>query len=74
MTAHVRRVAATDRPVVYHHCGQRMQHLDTYLRGGQQASDWWCNRCAAADELMGDEEHPRQVPKAAGLTTTTEAI
>ncbi len=38
------------------------QHLQTYQRGGQEASDWWCNRCAEAEELLGDEEHPRQVP------------
>lgn len=65
MTAHIRRVAGTDRPVVYHHCGQRMQHLQTYQLAGGDASDWWCNRCAEADELRGDEENPRPIPKEA---------
>ena len=53
MTAHIRHVAGTDRPVVYHHCGQRMQHLETYQLAGGDASDWWCNRCCAAEELRG---------------------
>jgi hypothetical protein len=66
MTAYVRRVIGTNRALVYHHCGQRMQHMVTYLRGGQEASDWWCNQCAAADEMLGDEDHPQQPPQAEG--------
>lgn len=68
MSANIRHVVGTNRAVVYHHCGTRMQHLETYLRGGSQASDWWCNRCAAADELLGDEDHPRQVPSTVAPT------
>lgn len=68
MTAHIRHVAGTDRPVVYHHCGQRMQHLETYQLAGGDASDWWCNRCCAAEELRGDEENPRQVPTPTKVT------
>ncbi len=58
MTAQVRRVMGTNRGVVYHHCGGRMQHLETYLLCGQNMSDWWCNACAEADAVAGDEDHP----------------
>ncbi len=63
MTAQIRRVAGTDRAVVYHHCGTRMQHLQAYLIGNAWASDWWCNKCAEAVDLLGDEENPRQFPR-----------
>jgi hypothetical protein len=61
VTAIVVRVMGTDRALVRHHCGQRMQHLETYLCGGQTASDWWCNSCAEAEEMLGDEEHPKSI-------------
>ena len=59
MSAIVIRVMGTNRSMVRHHCGQRMQHLETYLLGGIDASDWWCNRCAEAEQMWGDEDDPK---------------
>lgn len=63
MSCNIRHACQTGAAMVYHHCGQCMQHLDSYLVGGYPASDWWCNRCAEAESLLGDEDYPRQFPK-----------
>lgn len=44
---------------VYHRCGERMLHLSTYLdRSAAWCSDWWCNRCAVAEVVGGDDVDP----------------
>jgi hypothetical protein len=60
MSAIVIRIMGTDRAMVRHHCGERMQHLQTYKLGGHEASDWWCNKCAEAEDMWGNEECPEK--------------
>ena len=71
MSAIVIRVMGTNRSMVRHHCGQRMQHLETYLLGGIDASDWWCNRCAEAEQMWGDEDDPK-TPKTEAPNTVID--
>lgn len=59
MSAIVIKVMGTNRSMVRHHCGNRMQHLQTYMLCGNDASDWWCNRCAEAEQMWGDEDNPK---------------
>lgn len=54
----IRGVMGTVWIRVYHSCGERMLHLNTYQRRSKLLSDWWCNKCAESETIGGSEQSP----------------